>query len=324
MNILTDKAPLLKARDIRTWFPVKRGIFSKTVGHVRAVDGVSFDIYKGMTLGLVGESGCGKTTLGRTLLGLEKIRSGSVVFLGKLMTGAKRSGSKKLRRKMQMIFQDSLLSLNPRMNVLDIVTEALVEFGMIKGDRKSRAIELLADVGLDESGIYQYPHEFSGGQRQRINIARAISMKPDFIICDEMVSALDVSVQARVVNLMLDLSKTFGLSYLFISHDLSVVSNIADNIAVMYLGKFVEYGATADIMGSPRHPYTKALISAVLTPESREKGRIVLRGETPSPISPPSGCGFHTRCPEAMEICRNEMPEESKKKGRKVWCHLCK
>ncbi len=322
MNKSAGKTPVLEARNIKTWFPVKRGIFSRTAGHIRAVDGVSFNIYKGMTLGLVGESGCGKTTLGRTLLGLEKSRSGSVIFSGKPLTGAKRSEIKKLRRKMQMIFQDPLSSLNPCMNVLDIVTEALVESGMLKGDRKERAIELLAEVGLEASDIFRYPHEFSGGQRQRINIARAISLKPDFIVCDEMVSALDVSVQARAINLMMDLSEARGLSYLFISHDLSVVSNIADRIAVMYLGKFVEYGPAPSIIGSPLHPYTKALISAALTPEARKKRRIILKGETPSPISSPSGCGFHTRCPEAMEICKKEPPKKSDREGRKVWCHL--
>ena len=337
-----DPTPVLEARDIHTWFPVKRGFFSKTSGYIRAVNGVSFTIYKGMTLGLVGESGCGKTTLGRTLMGLETLRSGDIRFLNQSLTRSTRSETRALRRRMQMIFQDPLASLNPRMNVLDIVTEPLEAFKIKAIDRKKRAEELLAEVGLDKSDMHRYPHEFSGGQRQRISIARAISAKPDFIVCDEMVSALDVSVQARIINLMMDLSESHDLSYLFISHDLSVVSALARHIAVMYLGKIVEYGPSAKIIGAPMHPYTQALISAVLSPDGhdanehktdehktnkykidgRKKKRIILKGELPSPASPPSGCGFHTRCPKVMDICKLTPPEPWLRGEQTARCHL--
>ena len=326
-NNAHDRAPVLEARDIHTWFPVKRGVFSKISGHVRAVDGVSLTVSKGMTLGLVGESGCGKTTLGRTLMGLETLRSGDIRFLNRSLIRSSRLETRRLRRRMQMIFQDPLASLNPRMNVLDIVTEPLEAFKMTASDKKKRAMELLAEVGLDESDMHRYPHEFSGGQSQRINIARAIAVKPDFIVCDEMVSALDVSVQARVINLMMDLSESHNLSYLFISHDLSVVSAIAHHIAVMYLGKIVEYGPAAKIIGAPMHPYTQALISAVPGPHRNSAGgikkeRIILKGELPSPSSPPSGCGFHTRCPRVMDICKQTAPLEWLRGDQKALCHL--
>ncbi|VEN74257.1 oligopeptide transporter subunit; ATP-binding component of ABC superfamily [Candidatus Desulfarcum epimagneticum] len=315
--------PILEVRDLRVWFPVKKGLFSKTAGYVRAVDGVSFDIRRGETLGLVGESGCGKTTLGRAVLGLEKPRSGRVRFLNtEISVPRPRPEIRRLKRKMQMIFQDPMLSLNPRMNVLDIVTEALVEFGMDKALKEERARALLLETGLDPKDLYRYPHEFSGGQRQRISVARAISVKPDFIVCDEIASALDVSVQARVINLMMDLSESHGIAYLFISHDLSVVSAIARRVAVMYLGKIVESGPAADIIGAPMHPYTRALISAVPDPGGGKKKRIVLKGETPSPVSPPPGCVFHTRCPEAINICRKEPPAPWERRERSVWCHL--
>jgi oligopeptide/dipeptide ABC transporter ATP-binding protein len=319
--ILPD--PILEVRDLRVWFPVKKGLFSKTAGYVRAVDGVSFDLRRGEALGLVGESGCGKTTLGRAILGLEKPRSGSVRFLNTEITDAKPSSEiRRLKRKMQMIFQDPMLSLNPRMNILDIITEALVEFGMDKALKKERGEALLSEVGLDKNDLYRYPHEFSGGQRQRISVARAISVKPDFIVCDEIASALDVSVQARVINLMMDLSETHGIAYLFISHDLSVVGAISRRVAVMYLGKIVETGPAADTISTPMHPYTQALISAVPDPGGGKKNRIVLKGETPSPISPPPGCVFHTRCPEAMKICEKAPPVPWEEGERSVWCHL--
>ncbi len=322
MNETAKTKTILEITDLKTWFPIKRGVLAKTVGYVRAVDGVSLSVKKGETLGLVGESGCGKTTLGRTLLRLEKAQDGDVLYDGKDLFALSRSEIRGLRRKIQIIFQDPMSSLNPRMNVLDIVTEGLVEFRMIEGSRKDNAIRLLNEVGLDEDSIYRYPHEFSGGQRQRINIARAISLRPDFIVCDEPVSALDVSVQAQVINLLMDLRDKYNLSYLFISHDLSVVSHIANRVAVMYLGKIVEYGSTNEIINKPLHPYTKALISAVPEPGIDKTKKIILKGIIPSPSAPPPGCRFHTRCPEVMEICKKKDPGLTRSDSRQVWCHL--
>jgi len=313
---------MLQVRDLKTWFTIKRGVWARTVGHVRAVDGISLHIEQGETLGLVGESGCGKTTLGRTLLGLEKAIEGEVIFKDQNIFELNRRKRKAIKKEMQIIFQDPLSSLNPRLNVLDIVTEGLNAFGLVEGSREDHAKRLMEEVGLDADAVYRYPHEFSGGQRQRINIARAVSLRPDFIVCDEPVSALDVSVQAQVLNLMMDLRESKNLSYLFISHDLSVIGNISNRVAVMYVGRLAEYGPVADIIETSMHPYTRALINAVPEPGVAKQNRIVLKGETPSPSAPPPGCRFHTRCPEVMAVCRSKEPLETKHGQRSVWCHL--
>jgi len=294
--------PLLEIEDLSTWFPIRRGVFARTVGHVRAVDGVSLSIDQGETLGLVGESGCGKSTLARSVLLLDKARGGSIVFDGINLLASPGDEIQALRRRFQVIFQDPFASLNPRMTVLDIVAEGLIEHGIIRRrDRADATAALLADVGLGRDALHRYPHEFSGGQRQRISIARAISLRPDLIICDEAVSALDVSIQAQVMNLLIDLREKYNLSYLFISHDLSVVRHISDRIAVMYLGRIVESGPAEAIMKHPRHPYTRALISAIPRAGEPKQDRIALPGDVPSPANPPPGCPFHPRCPHATE-----------------------
>ena len=312
--------PLLEVRGLRTWYPIQRGILSRTVGHVRAVEEVGLTLGAGETLGLVGESGCGKTTLGRTIIGLEKPAGGEVLFEGHRISGGPMP--RDVRRAIQMVFQDPASSLNPRMTIADIVTEGMAVHGMLQGEREDAALQLLKDVGLDETALHRYPFEFSGGQRQRISIARALALRPKLIICDEAVSALDVSVQAQVINLLLDLREKYRLSYLFISHDLSVVRFISDRIAVMYLGRIVEEGPAAAVIDAPRHPYTKALVSAIPVPGQPRRERTILKGELPSPAHPPSGCPFHTRCPVAVAACRERFPAVSDVAGHRAACHL--
>lgn len=312
---------LMKVENLKTWFPIKRGVFAKVTGHVKAVDDVSFTINKGETLGLVGESGCGKTTLGRSLIGLEKVRSGSIHFNGKdilNLSGEEKSLKPKF---MQMIFQDPFSSLNPRMTILDILTEGLIHHNLIKVSPEEDAIQLLKEVGLNEDSLFKYPHEFSGGQRQRIGIARAIGLKPELIICDESVSALDVSVQAQVLNLLMDLREKYKIAYLFISHDLNVIRQISHRIAVMYLGKIVEIGDAETIVSHAKHPYTKALMSAVPIPGKEHQERLIIKGEVPSASNPPKGCRFHTRCPIATEKCHTQEPLLETKGNSIVACH---
>ena len=315
-NETLSERPLLQIRDLRTWFPIRRGIFSRTVGNVRAVDGVSLDVGQGETVGLVGESGCGKTTLARTVLRLEAAHSGSIVFEGQDLLAIRERDLRRLRQRLQVVFQDPYSSLNPRMTVVDIVTEGLVEHGLIHARRRREAaISLLADVGMDKDALHRHPHEFSGGQRQRISIARAVSLKPRLVICDEPVSALDVSVQAQVLNLLADLREEHGLAYLLISHDLSVVRRMAARTAVMYLGQIVEHGPTELIMARPRHPYTRALIAAVPRIGRPPGQRTAPAGDVPSPANPPPGCRFHPRCPFAVDACRTTVPELESAQG---------
>jgi oligopeptide transport system ATP-binding protein len=295
-------------------FPLTQGIiFQRKVGAVRAVDGISFTIRKGETLGLVGESGCGKSTTGRAILQLHRPTAGAVQFEGLELTKLKGESLRRMRRKMQMIFQDPYASLNPRMTVGSIIGEPLEIHGLAKGKEKQQRVEeLLRVVGLNPYFANRYPHEFSGGQRQRIGIARALAVNPSFIVCDEPISALDVSIQAQIINLLEELQDEFGLTYLFIAHDLSVVRHISDRIAVMYLGKIVELADRLDLYENPLHPYTKALLSAVPIPDpaiERKRERIILTGDVPSPVNPPAGCRFHTRCPLADTICREQEPE---------------
>ncbi len=317
--------PLLEVRDLKKYFPIHKGFFSRKVGDVKAVDGVSLDVYPRETLGVVGESGCGKTTVGRTILRLIEPTSGSAVFDGMDVFALKESRLRALRRHMQIIFQDPYSSLNPRMTVGSIIADALELHGLAKGEERfDRAKQLLERVGLQASYVNRYPHEFSGGQRQRIGIARAVALQPRFVVCDEAVSALDVSVQAQVLNLLQDLQEEYQLSYMFIAHDLAVVRHIADRIAVMYLGRVVELATCDDLFEAPLHPYTQALLSAVPVPKpGRKHRRVILEGDVPNPINPPRGCHFHTRCPLAYDRCAVEVPGlHDARPGHRVQCHL--
>ena len=321
-----DPQYILQVNALKKYFPVKGGMVSKTVGYVRAVDGVSFNLKRGTTMGLVGESGCGKTTTGRTILRLSGEKTaGQVLFNGQEVYDLPAKELRALRPKMQIIFQDPFSSLSPRLPVGEIIGEAVREHNIVSKEEYNDYIDQVMDnCGLQPFHKDRYPHEFSGGQRQRICIARALALNPEFIVCDEPVSALDVSIQAQIINLLNDLKEKHDLTYLFISHDLSVVEHISDAVGVMYLGNLVEYGATADIFSHPLHPYTEALFSAIPVPDPTAKmNRIVLEGSIPSPANPPAGCKFHTRCAHCMERCKHEAPVQKEiEPGHFVVCHL--
>ncbi|WP_437580925.1 ABC transporter ATP-binding protein [Sorangium sp. So ce887] len=320
--------PLLSVRDLKVHFPVRRGLLQRQVGTVRAVDGVSFDVERGATLGLVGESGCGKSTTGRGILRLVAPTSGSVKIDGREVLTLDPRALRKARREMQMIFQDPYASLNPRMTVHDLIAEPLSTHGLVSSrDESLREVARLMElVGLSPSYMRRYPHEFSGGQRQRIGIARAIALRPKLVIADEPVSALDVSIQAQIVNLLASLQRELSLTYVFVAHDLAVVRHLSSEIAVMYLGRIVERARPDALFRSPQHPYTQALLSAIPIPDpdvERKRRRLTLVGEVPSPLNPPSGCHFHTRCPYAMERCSIEVPPlEERRPGHWAACHL--
>ena len=325
---MAQKEVLVRVENLKKHFPIRRGfLIQRQVGAIKAVDGVSFDIYRGETLGLVGESGCGKTTTGRTLLQLYRPTSGSVHFEGEDLVDMKGEQLRRQRRKMQMIFQDPYASLNPRMTVGRIIREPLEvhDVGSVK-ERQDRVHELLRLVGMNPYFVNRYPHEFSGGQRQRIGVARALALNPSFIVCDEPISAFDVSIQAQVVNLLEDLQADLGLTYLFIAHDLSMVRHISTRVAVMYLGKIVELTDRDTLYSDPQHPYTEALLSAVPIPDpevEEERERVILEGEVPSPADPPVGCNFNTRCPRVMQVCHETDPEFKEiAPGHWCACHL--
>lgn len=323
---MENKEVILEVKNLSKFFPVKKGLFKKP-SNVKAVDDVSFSINRGETLGLVGESGCGKTTTGRTVLKLYEPTEGNIIFNGQDITNLSEKEMVPLRRKMQMIFQDPYASLNPRMTVGDIVGESIDIHGLYKGEERTERIRtLLLKVGLSGDHINRYAHEFSGGQRQRIGIARALAVEPDLIICDEPISALDVSIQAQVINMLEELQEELGLTYLFIAHDLCMVKHISTHIGVMYLGKMVEKGPSDDVYTKPKHPYTQALLSAVPIPDpdvAKNNKRIILEGDIPSPIDPPDGCRFKGRCKYAKDICGSKNPElKEVEPGHFVACHL--
>ena len=325
----TEPEPLLRVENLTRHFPIMRGVFRRQVGTIRAVDGLDFEIRERETLGLVGESGCGKSTAGRVILRLHDATAGRIVFRGTDVTALDGEALRQLRPRMQMIFQDPQDSLNPRMTVGSIIGEPLVEHGVAKGGRlRERVEELLEAVGLDPGFANRYPHEFSGGQRQRIGVARALALNPEFIVCDEPIAALDVSIQAQVVNLLEDLQERLGLTYLFISHDLGMIRHIADRVAVMYLGRIVEFAPSDALYREPRHPYTRALLSAVpIHDPEREahRERIILSGDVPSPADPPPGCHFSTRCPMAAPECAQHEPEwRELHPGHWAACHFAR
>lgn len=321
---MTNQQPLLEVRDLKKYFPIKSGILQRTTANVKAVQDVSLTVYEGETLGIVGESGCGKSTFGKTVLGLEKLTDGSIQFRGKNIEGLSDRKLKGFKKDMQMIFQDPYASLNPRQRVGDALEEVfIIHTDLSKKDREKRVRELLVEVGLEENHYDRYPHEFSGGQRQRIGIARAIALNPSLIVCDEAVSALDVSVQAQIIRLLIELQNKYQLTYMFISHDLGVVRHMCDRVLVMYLGKMVELGSSDQIYKNPLHPYTRALLSAIPRPiPGRRKDRIKLEGDLPSASNYPTGCPFHTRCPLAQEHCKEVIPEwREVEEGHFVACH---
>ncbi|PEF55284.1 peptide ABC transporter ATP-binding protein [Bacillus cereus] len=320
-----NKKELLQVQNLKQYFPIKKGILGRSINYIKAVDDISFTIYEKETVSIVGESGCGKSTTGRAILRLDEATSGKIIFQDKDLLELNNSAMRKVRKDLQVIFQDPFASLNPRQTVGSILEEAIaIQNVCPKGERMAKVIELLGKVGLTPDAVKRYPHEFSGGQRQRIGIARALAVNPKLIICDEAVSALDVSVQAQVLNLLKQLQQQYGLTYLFISHDLAVVRHISDRIIVMYLGTIVEIADKHSLFNNPQHPYTKALLSAIPTISAgTKKERIELKGDLPSPLNSPKGCRFHTRCPYAIEKCATQQPSfQSISEGHKVACHI--